>query len=90
MEVGCAVGKVLAIDWRDKAREWVEFIRVRVLMDTMKPLRRVVNMVGQNGKELLCHLKYERLPIFCYICGKIGHSTIKCIQYSKEMSSKDY
>lgn len=78
LEVGGAVGKILAIEWHDKDRCWVEFTRVRVLGDIVKPLRRVANVVEKDGNELLCFFKYERLPVYCYICGRIGHNTMKC------------
>lgn len=90
MEVGAAVGKVLAIVLRDKDGDLVEFIRVRALLDTKKPLRRIVNMVGKYGKELLCLLKYKGLPVYCYICGKIGHNILKYPQYSKEIRESGY
>lgn len=38
MKVGKAIGKVLAIDCRDKGGCWVDFIRIRVLLDTTKSL----------------------------------------------------
>ncbi|MBA0688641.1 hypothetical protein Goari_006413 [Gossypium aridum] len=37
-------------------------------MDNSKPLRRVVYMVGVDGKEIMYALKCERLPKFCYLC----------------------
>lgn len=68
------MGKIVSIDSRDKDGCWVEFIRVRVLVDTTKPLRRVTKVVGKNGKELLFFIKYKRLLVYCYICGRIGHT----------------
>lgn len=68
----------------------MEFMRVRVLVDISKPLRRVVNTVDSNGKELMCLLIYERLPVFCYVCGLVGNSTIKCARYVKDMNTKEY
>lgn len=61
-----------------------------MLMDTIKPLRRVANVIGKNGKELLCFIKYERLSVYCYICGCISHSTKKCAQFSQELNQSDF
>ncbi|MBA0596556.1 hypothetical protein Gorai_013372, partial [Gossypium raimondii] len=78
IEVGRAIEEAAAIDWRDKDGGWVNYIRLRVKIDILKPLRRVVHLVGRDGTEIVCAIKYERLPVFCYICGLIGHSTKKC------------
>lgn len=90
IEVGGAVGEVLAIDGRDRNGCWIEYMRIRVKLDTSKPLRRVVYMVGKDGKELMCTIKYERLPTFCYVCGCIGHNTRRCELYAQEMSSSEF
>ncbi|KAH1055792.1 hypothetical protein J1N35_033857 [Gossypium stocksii] len=41
-----------------------------------------------DGTELLCTVKYERLPIFCYKCGCIGHETKQC-QSQVELDESD-
>ncbi|MBA0585757.1 hypothetical protein Gorai_016522 [Gossypium raimondii] len=66
LEVGEAIGEVLAIDWGDRDGGWTEYIRVREKIDVSKPLRRVVYLVGQEDAEIVCSIKYERLPAFCY------------------------
>ncbi|PPD73204.1 hypothetical protein GOBAR_DD29870 [Gossypium barbadense] len=43
MEVGNAIGEVLAIDWRDRDGGWTEYMRLRVIIDVHKPLLRVVH-----------------------------------------------
>lgn len=75
LEISKAVGEVLAIDWRDRDRCWTKFMRVLIKLDTSKALRRVVCLKGNDGKEFVCFIKYERLPTFCYICGRVGHNT---------------
>ncbi|PPD66974.1 hypothetical protein GOBAR_DD36148 [Gossypium barbadense] len=52
LEVGEAIGEVLAIDWRDREGCWTEFIRVKVKLDISKPLQRVVYLVGRKEKEI--------------------------------------
>lgn len=90
MKVGGTAGKLVTIDWRDKDGDWVEFIGVRVKVDTAKTLWRVTNVVGKCGKELLCFFKYERLLVYCYICGQVKHTTKKYAQYSQDMSTFDF
>lgn len=78
IEVGRVVRKVMAINWRDMGGGRVDFIRVCVIVDMTKPSRRVACVVDKRGNEITYFLKYERLPIFCYICELIGHGTKKC------------
>lgn len=89
-KVGGAIGKLMAIDWRDRAGCWEEFIRIRVLVDIIKPLRRIAKVVKKTGMEITCVLKYERLPVFCYICGRVGYSTKKCDLFSEEISPEEF
>ncbi|MBA0798370.1 hypothetical protein Gohar_008963, partial [Gossypium harknessii] len=59
MDVGKAIGEVVAIDWRDRDGGWTENIRIRVMIDVFKPFRRVVHLVGSDGTETVCAIKYE-------------------------------
>lgn len=38
IEVARAIEEVVAIDWRDKDGRWVNYIRLRVKIDILKPL----------------------------------------------------
>ncbi|MBA0752012.1 hypothetical protein Gogos_000893 [Gossypium gossypioides] len=78
MDVDGAIEEVIAIDWRDRDGGWTEYIRLRVIIDSSKPLLRVVQFVNREGVISACGIKYERLPTFCYNCGLISHSTQKC------------
>ncbi|KAH1083305.1 hypothetical protein J1N35_023066 [Gossypium stocksii] len=77
IDVGKAIGEVVAIDWRDSNGKWTEYIRVRVKIDVLKPLRRAVYLVRNDDIEIICVIKYECLPAFCHICGLINHTTQK-------------
>lgn len=65
-------------------------MRVRVRLDISKALKKVVYMISKGGKNFMCLTKYGRLPTFFYICGKIGHKTQHCEQFSTEISKKEY
>ncbi|KAL5796760.1 hypothetical protein ACOSQ2_001580 [Xanthoceras sorbifolium] len=56
------------------------FIRLRVMIDINQPLKRGLRFTlrakGEVSTALLC---YERLPNFCYFCGKIGHLIRDCV-----------
>ncbi|CAN1835666.1 hypothetical protein LINPERHAP1_LOCUS34502 [Linum perenne] len=47
-------------------------MRIKVKLDIRRPLKREKLLRKQN-KETLVTFAYERLPTFCFICGRIGH-----------------
>ncbi|KAK5839969.1 hypothetical protein PVK06_008829 [Gossypium arboreum] len=83
-----AMYRVLRSLWFTK--EEVKFVALRdgVILwekiDVSKPLRRVVYFVGQEDAEIVCTIKYERLPAFCYRQG----SNIETKE-NKERSSEE-
>ena len=63
------------------------YLRIRVAIDITQLLccgRRV--RIGESV-ALWVDFKYERLPIFCYWCGKVDHDEHDCLQWmhNKEM-----
>nr|KJB61256.1 hypothetical protein B456_009G348300 [Gossypium raimondii] len=85
LDVRNALGELVAIDWRDRNGGWTEFVRIKVKINVLKPLRRVVKVLDREGTEVIGVIKYERLPDFCYGCGIIGHSSKIC-RHNKEAS----
>ncbi|PPR91253.1 hypothetical protein GOBAR_AA29434 [Gossypium barbadense] len=75
VEVGNAIGELVAIDWKDRNGAWTEFMRLKVKINISKPLRRIVKLASRYGGETIGVIKYERLPDFCYVCGLIGHTS---------------
>ncbi|XP_074314641.1 uncharacterized protein LOC141649868 [Silene latifolia] len=53
-------------------------IRIRILIDVRHPLKAVVPIRVKEGRIIHFDVKYERLPIFCYGCGTIGHGEKDC------------
>ncbi|PPS01339.1 hypothetical protein GOBAR_AA19313 [Gossypium barbadense] len=80
LDVGNAIGELVAIDWKDRNGGWTELLRLKIKINISNPVRRVVKFMGRDRIEIICALKYERLPTFCYYCGPIGHTIKKCKQ----------
>lgn len=72
--IGSKIGRVLEVDEGDDGHCAGRFVRVRVSLNINKPLQQVIWILTKHSKEEICIiLLYERLPNFCYKCGKIGH-----------------
>ncbi|KAF9610844.1 hypothetical protein IFM89_025254 [Coptis chinensis] len=52
--------------------------RVRVEMDVKERLKKDQQIKLETGEELVVRLKYEKLEVFCYFCGVIGHDHLAC------------
>ncbi|KAK5812923.1 hypothetical protein PVK06_028367 [Gossypium arboreum] len=87
LDVGNAIGELVAIDWKDRNSGWTEFMRIKVKIDVLKLLRRVVRMVEKTGEEKIGLIKYERLLDFCYACGVIGHTMKTCMNNKEDAGS---
>ncbi|XVE96179.1 hypothetical protein REPUB_Repub02eG0199500 [Reevesia pubescens] len=55
-----------------------QFMRVRVLINIHKPLKRVDRVTMNDHEPILVSYKYERLLDFCFICGFLNHHESEC------------
>lgn len=77
-QVGNFIGMFLEYDKKNNVGVGSRYMRIKVRIDVRKPLKRgkVIKKSGSEGK--LEKLKYERLGVFCYICGITGHAEQSC------------
>jgi hypothetical protein len=69
------VGKVMSVE---TVVEGVNnFVRVCVKLDVRKVLARFVTIVRAGQREFY-HIKFEKIPRFCGVCGFLGHSHLEC------------
>jgi hypothetical protein len=71
LKLGNVMGKFEEADSKESHRLG-RFLRTKVTIDLTKPLKKGT-IVRYNGKDLKVFFKYERLPTFCFVCGRIGH-----------------
>ncbi|KAL8497700.1 hypothetical protein ACS0TY_021141 [Phlomoides rotata] len=56
----------------------MNYMRIQVEYNVDLPLKKGKNIILGNGTQTLVLFKYERLQIFYFICGKLGHLESYC------------
>jgi hypothetical protein len=73
------VGNVEFLDVDENGRAWGDYLRARVHIEVAEPLMRCVAIESSSSKMTVYYeVKYEKLPMFCFSCGLIGHSSLLC------------
>uniref|UniRef100_A0A803NTP6 Reverse transcriptase domain-containing protein n=1 Tax=Cannabis sativa TaxID=3483 RepID=A0A803NTP6_CANSA len=82
--IAMEVGDLIEID-KDTIKEGTgPYMRIRILLDVNLPLRRGMNIKFiRMGREFVKWLdfKFERLPDFCFFCGKLDHTKRYCVAF---------
>ncbi|KAL0445841.1 UNVERIFIED_CONTAM: hypothetical protein Slati_1712000 [Sesamum latifolium] len=76
--LGNQLGRFKDVDMDNSMGLWGASMRIRVSLDITKPLRRVLKLKTTMGDELLVTFTYEKLPNFCYHCGRLQHLSEAC------------
>ncbi|XP_074314541.1 uncharacterized protein LOC141649759 [Silene latifolia] len=76
-KLGAQLGKFVARD-EVAAPELESMVRIRILHDVRKALKSAVEIRMPSGRVDKFTVKYERLPLFCYGCGILGHGAKEC------------
>jgi hypothetical protein len=60
-------------------------MRIRVKIDVRKPLKKDAKVKNREGELCTVTFKYEKLGIFYFLCGIMGHAENRCeVHYSME------
>lgn len=77
--LGNSLGGFEAADCDEDGKMEGESLRVRIKIDINEPLKRGTNIkIGTRGEMKWIPATYEKLPNFCYLCGRLGHVTQEC------------
>jgi hypothetical protein len=71
------MGDVKEVKVETKGVAFQKVGRARVELDLEKPLKPGI-LFNLGEEKVWLDFKYERLPRFCYSCGRIGHFTTNC------------
>ena len=88
-KIGNEMGELTMVDAPKSGLAWGLFLRVRVNIDITKPLMQGKMIQIDDLETSWVTFKYERLPIFCYRCGILGHQDRECPQLKKGCFSAD-
>lgn len=90
--IGEALGTYVATDQSRRGDCLGSYLRIRVLLDVGRPLRRWlgVRLPDDSGTTEWVQLRYEKLPVMCFLCGLLDHCEKDCGLYGgKEMDDRD-
>jgi len=77
LKIGESIGKVEEVDINGVGTGRGSSLRIRVHLDITKPLERG-RALWINGKMVWVNFRYEKLPHFCFNCGRIFHNQTQC------------
>jgi hypothetical protein len=72
-QLGGQIGEVLKFDCR-----FPGYLRIRVRYPLGKPLMPSLEVKVKGRGQMVIVLKYENVPHFCFLCGRIGHAATNC------------
>jgi 14-3-3 protein epsilon len=79
------IGSYLEYDKNNNSSFWRQYMRVRVKMDVRQPLKKDVRVKNMAREWCTVKFKYEKLGVFCFVCGVMGHAENKCaVRFSME------
>ncbi|GLT73744.1 hypothetical protein SLA2020_455810 [Shorea laevis] len=76
-QIGDELGHCVGVDDGGSDSWGVEYIRVRVFIDTRKLIRRGMKLMMKTSL-IWVDFRYERLQNFCYCCGMLDHVERDC------------
>lgn len=95
-KIGEALGTVEDVGFFEMPGSSVPILKAKVSIDVNIPIRKGINIGNQIDGIHWIDFRYERFPLCCYFCAKIGHDEENCelqstVKFSRgsNITSKD-
>jgi hypothetical protein len=72
------IGSFVEYDKNNKGSFWREYMRLKVRVDVRQPLKKESRVKNQGGEWCTVKFRYEKLGVFCFVCGIVGHGENRC------------
>ncbi|MBA0567436.1 hypothetical protein Golob_012173 [Gossypium lobatum] len=73
------LGQFLEYDVKSLNKGYGGYIRIHVRIDVRNPLMRRKKLISGNKGCTYARFQYEKLSIFCFLCGRLGHLEGFCV-----------
>ncbi|XP_019168052.1 PREDICTED: uncharacterized protein LOC109163801 [Ipomoea nil] len=87
--IGDFAGVFKRYDERNFERSWTSFYWIRITHDVTAPLKRRMKMIMRDGTWTWINFKYDRLHMFCFFCGIMGHTDKFCLAARRSLLTPD-
>ncbi|RYQ93103.1 hypothetical protein Ahy_B09g099367 [Arachis hypogaea] len=77
-KIASRVGEVMECNVFSAGPRKGNFLKASVMIKIENSLKEGLNMGSKRDGLTKVEFKYERLPIFCYFCGRIKHDVANC------------
>src|SRR6266487_3230977 len=79
------IGEFVEYDKNNNTSFWRKYMRVKVRVVVRTPLKIEKKIKLNGGKGGVVKFKYEKLGLFCFVCGRLGHAENKCeVKYAMD------
>jgi hypothetical protein len=80
------IGTFMEYEKNNNSSFWRQYMRVRVKVDVRQPLKKGQRVRDKEGDWCMVNFKYEKLGVFCFVCGIMGHAENKCeVRFAMEI-----
>jgi hypothetical protein len=89
-KIGKSLGEVDDIDVAGDGLGWGRCLRICVRINLQDPLEHG-RALQLGGKSYWVNFRYEKLPMFCFNCGRVMHGSLGCLVKgkSRRMAEED-